>query len=131
MRQKASKNGLKRPKAMNQVSKGLMGSLSTPKVKDVVIGPGKPKRLSKNPWECKIRMGQVGVCQFFFGRFSKCWPTETKIFGLWNSQPKLIEVIGIQSVSVGFRFWWVFSVSLSFIFQESKQRKKKLKKKNN
>ena len=32
---------------MNQVSKGLMGSLSTPKVKDVVIGPGKPTRLSK------------------------------------------------------------------------------------
>ena len=46
MRQKASKNGPKRPKAMNQVSKGLMGSPSTPKVRDVVIGLGKPKRLS-------------------------------------------------------------------------------------
>ena len=45
---------------MNQVSKGLMGSPSTPKVKDVVIGSGKPTRLSKNPWECRIRirMGQ-------------------------------------------------------------------------
>ena len=43
---------------MNQVSKGLMGSPSTPKVKDVVIGPGKPTRLSKNPWECRIRMGR-------------------------------------------------------------------------
>ena len=43
---------------MNQVSKGLMGFPSTPKVKDVVIGPGKPTRLSKNPWECRIRMGQ-------------------------------------------------------------------------
>ena len=31
---------------MNQVSKGLMGSPSTPKVRDVVIGLGKPKRLS-------------------------------------------------------------------------------------
>ena len=47
MRQKASKNGLKRPKAMNQVSKGLMGSPSTPKVKDVVIGRGSPKDLAK------------------------------------------------------------------------------------
>ena len=24
-----------------------------PKLKDVVIGPRKPKRFSKNPWECK------------------------------------------------------------------------------
>ena len=31
---------------MNRVSKGLMGSPSTPKVRDVVIGLGKPKRLS-------------------------------------------------------------------------------------
>ena len=53
---KASKNGLKRPKAMNQVSKGLMGFPSTLKVKDVIIGSGKPKRLNKSPWECIIRM---------------------------------------------------------------------------
>ena len=57
MRQKANKNRPKRPKAMNQVSKGLMGSLSTPKVKDVVIGLEKSKKLSKNPQECRIRMG--------------------------------------------------------------------------
>ena len=43
---------------MNQVSKGLMGSPSTRKVKNVVIGPGKPKRLSKSPWEYIIRMGR-------------------------------------------------------------------------
>ena len=24
-------------------------------MKDKVIGPGKPKRISKSPWECKIR----------------------------------------------------------------------------
>ena len=29
-----------------------------PKVKDMVIGSGKPKRCSKNPWECKNGMGQ-------------------------------------------------------------------------
>ena len=29
-----------------------------PKVTDMVIRPGKPKRCSKNPWECKNGMGQ-------------------------------------------------------------------------
>ena len=24
-------------------------------MKDIVIGPGKPKRVSKSPWECRIR----------------------------------------------------------------------------
>ena len=31
---------------------------STPKVKDVVIGLEKPKRLNKNPWKCRIKMGR-------------------------------------------------------------------------
>ena len=29
-----------------------------PKVKDIVIGPEKPKKCSKSPWECKNGMGQ-------------------------------------------------------------------------
>ena len=24
----------------------------------MIIGPGKPKRVSENPWECRIGMGQ-------------------------------------------------------------------------
>ena len=27
-------------------------------MKDKIIGPGKPKRVSKGPWECRIRMGR-------------------------------------------------------------------------
>ena len=27
----------------------------SPKMKDTVIGLGKPKKISKSPWECKIR----------------------------------------------------------------------------
>ena len=30
----------------------------TPKVKDMTIGSGKPKRCSKSPWECKNGMSQ-------------------------------------------------------------------------
>ena len=36
-------------------SKGLMKSPWAPRVKDKVIQPGKPKRVSKNPWEHKTR----------------------------------------------------------------------------
>ena len=32
--------------------------------------------------EAHAREAKVGVCRFGFGRFSKCWPTETEIFGL-------------------------------------------------
>ena len=36
-------------------SKGLMASLWTPRMRDIVIGPGKPKEFSKNPWECEVK----------------------------------------------------------------------------
>ena len=62
------------------------------------------------------------MCRFSFSRFSKCWPTETKIFSLWNSQPKPTKVIGNQSVSVGFRFRSVFSVSY-FLRKQIKKKK--------
>ena len=32
--------------------------ISNEKVKDMVIGPGKPKRFNKSPWEYKNGMGQ-------------------------------------------------------------------------
>ena len=35
-----------------------MENPGTPKIKDMVIGLEKPKRVSKNPWECKVGMGQ-------------------------------------------------------------------------
>lgn len=35
-----------------------MESPWTPKVKDMIIGSEKPKRVSKSPWECRVGMGQ-------------------------------------------------------------------------
>ena len=32
-----------------------MESPRAPRMKDKAIGLGKPKRVSKNPWECRIR----------------------------------------------------------------------------
>ena len=32
-----------------------MGSPWAPRMKDKVIRPGKPKRVSKSPWECRTR----------------------------------------------------------------------------
>jgi len=37
---------------------GLVQMPTNPKVKDMVIGPWKPKRFNKNPWECKNGMGR-------------------------------------------------------------------------
>ena len=37
---------------------GLVQRPTNPKVKDMVIEPRKPKRFSKNPWECKNGMGR-------------------------------------------------------------------------
>ena len=36
-------------------SKGLMASLWALRMKDMVIGLGKPKRVTKSPWECRVR----------------------------------------------------------------------------
>ena len=36
-------------------NKGLMSSPWAPRMKDNVIGPGKPKELTKSPWECKVK----------------------------------------------------------------------------
>ena len=36
-------------------SKGLMTSPWTPKMRNNVIGPGKPKEFNKSPWECKVK----------------------------------------------------------------------------
>ena len=63
------------------------------------------------------------MCRFGFRRFSKGWPTETEIFGLWNSQPKPTEVIGIQSVSVGFSGFFRFPYHL-VSKKENKGKKK-------
>ena len=71
------------------------------------------------------------MCRFGFRRFSKCWPTETEIFGLWNSQPKPTEVIGKPSVSVGFRFRSVLVGFLGFLiiyFLRKQTKKKKMNK---
>ena len=44
-----------RAKVMNYESKGLVESPWTPMMKDMVIRSGKPKRVSRSPWECRIR----------------------------------------------------------------------------
>ena len=61
----------------------------------------------------------LGVCRFSFGWFSKCWPTETEIFDLWNSQSKPIKVIGNQSVSVGF-----FGFLIIYFLRKQTKKKK-------
>ena len=54
---KQAKMGRKSPK--KGISKwGWCKGQQTPKVKDIVIGLGKLKRFSKNPWKCKNGMGQ-------------------------------------------------------------------------
>ena len=37
--------------------KGLMEEPSVPRMKYKVIGPGKPKRVSKGPWEAGLEKG--------------------------------------------------------------------------
>ena len=54
---KQAKMGRRIPK--KGISKwGLCKGQQTSKVKDMVVGPGKPERIHKNPWECKNGMGQ-------------------------------------------------------------------------
>ena len=36
-------------------SKGLMASPRTPRMRNNVIGPGKPKEFNKSPWRCEVR----------------------------------------------------------------------------
>ena len=38
--------------------------------------------ITKGAFLKKSPLDSLGVCRFGFGRFSKCWPTETEIFGL-------------------------------------------------
>ena len=52
-----SKNGPRKAQS-DEVSKGVDGKPMTTKVKDIVIGTEKPKKVSKSPWKCRIGMGQ-------------------------------------------------------------------------
>ena len=45
------------PNNASKESKGLMENPSTPRMRYKVIGPGKPKRVSKGPWESRIEKG--------------------------------------------------------------------------
>ena len=55
--QKQAKMGQRSPK--REISKwDWCKGQQTPKVKDMVIGPGKTERFSKSPWECKNEIGQ-------------------------------------------------------------------------
>ena len=54
---KQAKMGRRSPK--KGISKaGWCKGRQTPKVYDMIIGPGKPERFSKSPWKCKNGMGQ-------------------------------------------------------------------------
>ena len=54
---KQAKMGQRNPK--REINKcDLCKGQQTPKVKDMVIGSGKPERFNKSPWECKNEMGQ-------------------------------------------------------------------------
>ena len=51
-----SENGLRQAQSNeSKESKGLIASLGTPRMRNNVIGLGKPKEFSKNPWYCKVR----------------------------------------------------------------------------
>ena len=51
-----SKNGPRQVQSNeSKESKGLMASPWTPRMRNNVIEPGKPKEFSKSPWECKVK----------------------------------------------------------------------------
>ena len=55
MRCRKVRMGHSKSEVMKQESKGLVENPWAPKMKNKVIGPGKPKRVSKSPWKCKVR----------------------------------------------------------------------------
>ena len=54
MRCRKVRMGHSKPEVMKQESKGLMESPWVPMMKDKLIRPGKPKRVGKSPWECRV-----------------------------------------------------------------------------
>ena len=55
MRCKKMRMGHSKPEVIKQKSKGLVESPWVQRIKNTVIRPGKPKRVGKNSWECRVR----------------------------------------------------------------------------
>ena len=51
-----------RPKSKaNKESKGVNGKPINPKDENALIGPRKPNKVSKSPWECRVSKRDTGA----------------------------------------------------------------------